>query len=114
MQHNEHNLQVACVQWLDYQYPSLLRTISPILKCSVIQGKRQKDLGYASGSPDLIIFEARQGYHGLCVEFKAGKNKQSDKQKEWELGLFNKGYKYALIYNFDDFVSLINWYMKGE
>jgi hypothetical protein len=95
-----------------------LRTISPIVSYrSIAQGVKQKRLGYSKGSPDLFIFEPRQGLHGLAIEFKIGKNTQTKEQLDWQAKLSQRGYKYALIYNFDDFQGLIDWYFgkeKGE
>jgi len=110
---SEASLQINCIQWLDMQHRGILRTISPITRLSPQQGLKQKKLGYAKGSPDLIIFEPMKGYHGLLVEFKVGYNKQSPEQLVWEAKLKERGYNYQVIYNFDDFVSLINWYLKG-
>ena len=108
---SEASLQMNCIQWLDMQYKDILRTISPITRLSPHQGFKQKKLGYAKGSPDLIIFEPMQGYHGLLIEFKVGYNKQSPEQLLWEAKLKERGYNYQVIYTLEDFVSLIDWYL---
>jgi hypothetical protein len=56
---------------------------------------------------------ARQGYHGLYVEMKAGKNKPTESQREVMNNLENRGYKCAVCYSLDEFIGIINEYING-
>ena len=46
--------------------------------------KRQ---GVKAGVPDICLPVARNGYHGLYIELKAGKNKATKNQEKWQVFL---------------------------
>lgn len=77
-----------------------------------INGKNLKDEGVRSGVPDILLPVARQGYHGLFIEMKYGKNKPSTEQKEWIESLRNQNYKAEVCYSCDEARNLIMNYLQ--
>lgn len=115
MRHLEDSLQKRCVMWFSLQY----REYAKLLHHSPNGGKRNaieaakfKAMGVRAGFPDLILCIARQGYHGLFVELKTAKGRQSDNQKYYQAVLEEQGYKYVVIRSIEDFISTINEYLQ--
>ena len=106
----EHNLQVACVKWFKLQYPR-----HQLLIFSVPNGgtrdKREavtlKREGLLAGVSDLIISIPSEKNHGLYVEFKSAKGRQSPEQKRFQLAVESQGYRYVVIRKFETFVSIV-------
>ncbi len=75
--------------------------------------KRQ---GVRAGVPDLCLPVARGKNHGLYIELKAGKNKPTEKQKEWLENLTKQGYKAEVAHSCEDAVDIILNYIgeKGD
>jgi hypothetical protein len=132
MKSTEHTLQVACVQWLRAQYPNVPFTAIPnAAKRTPRQGKWMKDEGLQKGFPDLLIAKGIVGggeqinehtwdfnldtcdiYHGLFCELKSGRNKQSPEQLEWMEKLRNEAYKVEVIRSIEEFIEVVNEYLK--
>lgn len=115
MRHLEDSLQKRCVMWFSLQY----REYAKLLHHSPNGGKRNaieaakfKAMGVRAGFPDLILCIARQGYHGLFVELKTAKGRQSDNQKYYQAVLEEQGYKYVVIRSIEDFIATINDYLQ--
>ena len=81
-------------------------------KRSVSFAARLKRLGMQPGFPDLVIFHARAGYHGLAIEMKNGANKPTKEQKEWLSILAREGYATAVCYSFLEAVQVIDAYER--
>ena len=71
-------------------------------------------LGYTSGFPDLVIYEHNQSYNGLCIEIKSpnGQGKISEKQKEINEKMDNRGFKTLISNDYDDIIKEINNYLS--
>ena len=79
----EHDLQTSLVQWIREVDPEILFTATNGgVRLSMNQAKRMKAAGYLRGVPDLLFFEARDGFHGLAIELKAPKGRISPIQRE--------------------------------
>ena len=109
MNHIEHGEQKALLIWvrtLQARYPELGMLVAypaggkrPMVQnkrtgawyCP--EGKRLKDEGTVKGFPDLVLFVASQGYHGLALEMKAPGEKLRADQVEWMERLAACGYK---------------------
>lgn len=72
---------------------------------------RLKTEGVKAGVPDLFLPVARFGRHGLFIEMKKDKGRQSKKQKEWEDILKDQGYGYAICYSFEEAKSVLLHYL---
>jgi len=70
--------------------------------------KRQ---GVKAGVPDVCLPAPRGAYHGLYIEFKAGKNTTTAKQKKWLDFLKQQGYYTAVCYNWQVAAELIERYL---
>lgn len=115
MRHLEDNLQKMCVRWFGYQYPDL----ALLLHHSPNGGKRNaaeaakfKAMGVRAGFPDLALYVARQGYYGLFIELKTAKGRQSEHQKYYQCVLEEQGYRYEVVRSIEEFIDLINDYLK--
>lgn len=82
-------------------------------------GKRSKSTaaslkaeGALSGVADLILLKSNGVFSSLCIEMKAGKNKQSDEQIKWQKEAEKAGNKYVVCYSLDEFIIEIENYLK--
>lgn len=110
MKQLEHNLQVSCVRWFDLQFPHL----KPILFAIPNGGQRNKTVaaklkaeGVRSGVADLFLSMPSKSHHGLYIEMKSGKNKQTDTQLQFQKLTTEQGYRYEVIRTFEQFKDLI-------
>lgn len=116
----EEQIQISTVLWLRYAYPNAITIISPIVKYGgtpkqrLIQGAKQKRMGYVAGTPDLFIPEARGTWHGLFIEFKTAKGGVQDNQYDLIARLGHKNYKCEICRSSDEAVKFITEYMEGK
>ena len=71
------------------------------------EGKRSnggilKAAGLKSGVPDICLPVANNGFHGLYIELKFGKNKATKAQEEYMAMLNAQGYKTAVCYGAEE------------
>ena len=69
--------------------------------------------GVKAGVWDVFLPVARQGYHGLYIEMKYGKNKITDNQREFWLFVAEQGYKCLICYDGADAFSEVLRYLEG-
>lgn len=81
---------------------------------NAIEAAHLKRSGVKAGVPDLFIPLAKSGRFGLFVELKYGKNKQTEKQKEWQERLLLNGYMSVVCYSADEAIKLINDYIHDK
>jgi hypothetical protein len=113
MRQNEYHIQVAVVFWLVNQYPRCLFTISPSgMKLPVQVAIKMQRMGYKAGTPDLMIFEPRGGYHGLFIELKADSGKKSVQQCAFIQALNDRGYKAVFAFGFEEARNVISEYLS--
>lgn len=130
MNHEEQKLQKQCVAWFRELYPQyamlLTHPINEGYKGFGRIGGIHKAEGTTKGVPDLLFFMPSaenvyndQGiligvtiYHGLGIEFKTPKGKQSQEQKDFEKMFTAAQYKYVVIRSLDDFKKLMNEWIK--
>lgn len=77
-------------------------------KATAVALKRQ---GVKAGVPDIVLPTAREGYHGLYIELKAGKNKTTQNQEKWLKYLEKQGYFTAVCYGWQVAAELIEKYL---
>lgn len=114
MKHTESTLQKRCVNWFRLNYPKHLRLIAiPNGGArNAITGAILKGEGVVAGAPDLFLFHAAQGFHGLAIEMKSRIGKQSESQKAFEADIDIEGYKYVVCRSFEEFQAVVNEYFK--
>lgn len=116
----EESIQMATVAWLRMQYPKVLTIISPIVKYGgnarqrLIQGAKQKRMGYVKGTLDKLIPKARGGYHGLFIEYKKPGEKLTKEQIEIKDILTEDGYKVAVCFSTDEAIKVITAYLEAD
>lgn len=108
----EHDLQVACVNWFRLQFPRCLIWATPN---GGLRAKKTASLlkaeGVVAGVPDIQIPEPRGEFHGLFVEMKYGRNKATDEQNSMMARLTANGYKCAVCYSKEQFITAVCSYM---
>lgn len=77
-------------------------------KKEAVSLKRQ---GVKAGVPDLFLPVARDGYFGLYIELKVGRNKTTDLQKKWIKDLIEQGYIVEVCYGWQEAKELIEEYL---
>ena len=118
MKHEESKIQQACVKWFRLQYPKHVLFAIPnggwrsYSEASIMRGE-----GVVPGVADLflaqpVINKYGSMIHGLFIEMKTKKGRQSEAQKRFEIRVSGCGYKYAICRSVDEFMNVINEYLR--
>lgn len=78
------------------------------------EGAALKRQGVKAGFPDVAIFEPRGEFHGLFIEIKTQGNKPRENQLLWLNELYKKGYQVAFTDSLDEFIDIVETYLKIE
>lgn len=111
----EHKLQVSMMNWFRLQYPSMHHNLFAIPnggRRDAIAGRRLKEEGVLAGVSDLIFLKRNRHYGALLIETKTRKGTQRNSQKEWESKITEDGYKYVVVRSLDEFIKVVNDYLK--
>lgn len=111
----EHKLQVSMMNWFRLQYPSMHHNLFAIPnggRRDAITGRRLKEEGVLAGVSDLIFLKRNRHYGALLIETKTRKGTQRNSQKEWESKITEDGYKYVVVRSLDEFIKVVNDYLK--
>lgn len=76
-----------------------------------IEAAHLKAQGVKAGVPDLCLPVPRNGFHGLYIEMKYGRNKTTGNQEEWLEALAKLGYKTAVCYGAEEARRVIKDYL---
>lgn len=113
----EDALQKACADYLRL-HPAKPLFFHPANGGSrnSIEAAKLKGMGVVAGVSDLVILEPME-YRctkpcGLMVELKVKGGKLTEYQTEFLQSVQVRGYKAAVVWNFDAFQTLINDYLK--
>ena len=101
------------MQWFRLRYPSygkLLFHVPNGGQRNKITAAILKREGVVAGVADLILLVPNDKHHGLCVEMKTPKGRQTDNQKEWEALVVDQGYEYRIARDLDDFMTIVYEY----
>lgn len=110
----EHDIQAACVTWFRLRYPEfslLLNAVPNGGRRDAVTGARLKAEGVVAGVADLELNVARHGFHGLKIEMKREKGRQSAAQREWQAAVDEQGYRYTVCRSMDEFMSEVAAYL---
>lgn len=116
MRQKESELQQSCVKWFRYAYPRQSQVLFAVPNGgyrNIATARKLKAEGVTPGVSDLILLVPKHGYHGLCIEMKHGKGRQSPKQVAWEKAVKKQGYHYVVVRSFAGFCQLIKDYLHG-
>lgn len=110
----EHRIQCACVNWFRLQYPdhaSALFAVPNGGRRDRVSGAKLKAEGVLPGVSDLILLLPRGRHHGLLIEMKTERGKQSQAQRDWQRDMVHRGYKYLVIRSIDEFIDRVTDYL---
>lgn len=117
--HTEATLQQHIAHYLDSKgilYTSSLMGVNLGARVGAIR----KRMGCKPGTPDIFIFHACQGYHGLGIELKV-RTSASTEQEDWKRRLEQNGYKSIIVPSKLDLWEAFRWttqqidkYMEGK
>lgn len=113
MRHTESETQRFCVKWFRLQYPQLAKLLFAVPNGgarNLTEAAIMKGEGVTAGVSDMLLMYPTDQYHGLCIEFKTAKGKQTQAQKEWQEIIEMRGYKYVICRTFEDFERTIKNY----
>ena len=113
---SEARLQSEVVKQIQLQYPKVKYCASLGGQYQPFQSQRNRarKTGYVKGFPDLFIYEARNGYHGLALEIKTLKGRATKEQKEWIEALNERGYKAVIVKGLPAILDLIDSYLNEK
>lgn len=104
----ESQLQAECVKWFRYQYPfHVIFAIPNGGNRDIRQAVTLKREGVLSGVADLFVMHPSGDWHGLFIEMKLPKTKQSENQILFEENAKSRGYKYVICRTFEEFQETI-------
>lgn len=112
---DEHKIQCACVKWFRLEYPKLkdmLFAIPNAARRSARNGAYMKDEGMLPGVADLILLKSNRFYGALCVEMKKPGEYQRPVQREWQKECEANGNKYVVVRSLDEFIDVVDNYLK--
>ena len=113
--HEEHELQVACVNWFRLAYPEYRHNLFAVPnggRRDAATGARLKAEGVLAGVADLILMRRAQEYGALLIELKTRTGRQQSTQKEWQQLIERDGYKYVICRSLDEFRNEIKKYLQ--
>ncbi len=105
-QEPEKLLQESIVQYLSLE--QRVPFIHPYYPRNLLEGKRAKRMGLASGWPDLLF----PAPGSLCLELKAHGGRQEVSQQIMQRELEHYGLVYSLAHSYDEAMKLIKLYCK--
>lgn len=109
---SEREIQCGVVHYLRTHPQDILfcATVGGV-PCSRVSRGRMVASGYQKGIPDLVIYEARAGFHGLFIEFKSKTGRISPHQTEWLQKLSARNYYTSVQRDQASAIQLISAYL---
>jgi len=111
----EEALQIKVIQWFKETYPEYAEDILHIAnerKCTRLRGFILKLMGVQAGVADIFLDIPKNGYRGMWLELKYGKNKATESQKRFLARKSLQGYAAVCVVGFDAAKSFIDNYMQ--
>lgn len=111
----EHRIQSSCIEWVSWRHPELYYCLFDVPNGGArnkATAGRLKAEGVKAGVADLLMLKANKHYHGLCIEMKTQKGRQSEAQKEWQRNIEREGYKYIICRSLEEFINEIEAYLN--
>lgn len=123
---SEKSLQRGVCDYLRYQYPKILfNSDMSGIRLTIGQAVQAKSLRSNDGFPDIMIYEPKEGYHGLFIELKREGERIFKKdgtpatphitEQEYCLNLLRvRNYKAEFAIGFNKAKELIDDYLSGR
>ena len=80
---------------------------------NAVEAAKFKQMGVRAGVPDLILLYPNKEHPFMGIELKAGKNRQSVHQKEYEAEFGRIGAKYVVVRSIGEFMKVVNEYLNN-
>lgn len=119
MKVTEDELQISCFEWIE-----LMRPAHPILEWVIHVpngGKRPrgaagklKAMGVKPGVLDVLLPLPYNGWSGLAIEMKVGKNTTTEQQDDWLQVMGASGYYTAVCYTLEEFMAHVNRFLGSS
>lgn len=112
----EGKIQAECYQhfWNTYpQYRGLYFAVpneNNRADSNAITGAIRRSMGVYHGVSDTLMLVPRGPYHGLCIEYKDEKGRQSEHQIAWQKLVESQGYAYRVCRSLEQFKTIISEY----
>lgn len=110
----EQCLQIQVYEWFCLQYPQHKEEFHHFAnerKCSRLYGYILELMGTRAGVADIFIDVPSNGYRGLWIELKVGKNKPTEAQMRFLARKITIGYAAVCVVGFDAAAAFIKDYM---
>jgi len=116
---SEHTEQCVVFYWAklsERKYPELWLLNSSLngVKLNMGVAVKAKRSGMKKGYPDISLPVAKNGFHGLFIELKVGKNTTTPAQKEWIKRLTEQGYFCEVCFGAKNAIEVIKNYLQGK
>lgn len=112
MGHEEDNIQAEFFFKAAILFPKLDKLLYHACNEGKRDPKRAKRIGIKSGVADVHLAIANHQYHSLYIEFKAGKNTQTDEQIAFQKQVEAAGNKYVVCYLAAEAIQILKEYLK--
>ncbi len=113
--HEESQMQIACVTWFRYQYAKYDLCLFAVPNGGYrkkTEAKIMKAEGVTAGVSDLILAVPTSDYPGMFIEMKTKKGTVIPSQKKFLARMDELGYKTAVVRSKKEFMDLVNDYMS--
>ena len=116
---SEADEQIVVVKWANMmasKYPCLkyLFHIPNGGSRNIAEAANLKRMGVKAGVPDLCLPYPSKGYHGLWIEMKTDKGRQTGSQKEWAEWLNDNGYMAVVCHGYGEAINALEVYLKND
>lgn len=117
MKQYEADEQKKLFRWADFmktEYPELdmMFHIPNGGSRNKLEAANLKKQGVRAGVPDICLPVARGKFHALYIELKVGKNKATQKQKEWIKRLIEQGNMALVCYGWEEASAVLLKYIR--
>jgi len=110
---SEATEQGLVVEWLRRRGDCLYAAVPNGGKRNPREAASLRRQGVRPGVPDLLIFEAREGHHGLAIEMKRVKGgKVTPAQRRWHDELRTKGWRVEVCRGHLEAISILTEYLS--
>lgn len=111
---SEYDIQRQFIDYMDYKYPFFSKCLIFTHNESIYNRKDLRQLGVRPGTPDIFFMASNGDLNGLWIEFKAGSNKLTPEQEDFEGIAAVMGYGFIVCRSCDEAVAAIKNYLKDD
>lgn len=114
---SEYSEQCVVIEWARLNegcYPELHWLHSSLngVKLHPVTAHKAKASGMVKGIFDLFLPVSRNGYSGLYIEMKVGRNKPTTEQYNFSQFIIDQGYRAVFSYGADAAIQVIEDYLR--